>query len=143
MVWVWLGIALLFIIIEILPGPFGFTLVSVSALIAAALDAVGQPVWAQTVVFGASSLILLTFLRSRIVHKIAAAPGVPSRTEKLVGRRGRVVEALDAAGGHGRVLVEGTDWAADSADKRPISAGAEVEIVGSRGIRLIVRPVGG
>jgi len=139
--WLWVGIALLFTIIELMPGPFGFILVSASALAAAAVDALGQPAWAQVVVFGVCCLVSLTFLRSRIVGKIAEAPGVPSRTEKLVGHRGRVVEAIDPAGSHGRVMVEGTDWAADSENKSAIAVNAEVEVVGSRGIRLIVKAV--
>src|SRR5579883_1599249 len=125
MAWVWLGVALLFIIIELLPGPFGFILVSVSALLDAAVDALGQPIWLQVLIFGASCIVALTALRSRIVHKIAEAPGVPSRTEKLLGHRGRVVEAVDPVGGRGRVLVDGTDWAVDSAAKTPIPEGVE------------------
>ncbi len=139
--WLWVGIALLFTIIELMPGPFGFILVAASALAAAAVDALGQPAWAQVLVFAFCCLFSLTLLRSRIAHKIAEAPGVPSRTEKLIGHRGRVVEAIDPAGSRGRVEVEGTDWAADSENNAAIAAGSEVEIVGSRGIRLIVRSV--
>src|SRR5947207_1252289 len=106
MVWVWIGVALVATIIEVLVPVFGFILVAASALAAAAAAALGQPGWLQSCVFAGSCLFTLTLLRSRIIHKLAAAaPGVPSRTEKLVGHRGRVIEAIEPAGGHGRVLV--------------------------------------
>jgi len=63
---------------------------------------------------------------------------VPSRTEKLVGQRGVLTEAIDPIRGTGRVNVGGDDWAA-RADK-PLPAGAEVVVDGADGIVLRVSP---
>jgi membrane protein implicated in regulation of membrane protease activity len=69
-----------------------------------------------------------------------AAGPVPSRTEKLMGQRGVVTEAIDPVRGTGRVNVGGDDWAA-TADK-VLAVGAEVVVDGADGIvlRVSLRP---
>ena len=49
-----------------------------------------------------------------------SAPGVPSRTEALLGHEGIVTHDIDLTLGAGRVNVGGQDWAARSA--APIAA---------------------
>jgi membrane protein implicated in regulation of membrane protease activity len=64
-------------------------------------------------------------------------PGVPGRTEALVGRHGVVTEAIDPVRGTGRVNVGGQDWAARSgADVEP---GTRITVTGADGIVLEVR----
>lgn len=92
----------------------------------------------QFLVFGVSALFLLIFLRPRILAKIGPSPGVPARAEKLVGHRGRVIEAVDPVSGRGRVLVDGQDWAASHL--HPIPEGAEIVVEGHAGIKLVVAP---
>ena len=45
-----------------------------------------------------------------------SAPGVPSRTEALLGHEGIVTHDIDVTLGAGRVNVGGQDWAARSAN---------------------------
>ncbi len=135
----WLIAALAAFVIEVLTPFFGFSLVGVAAVIGGIVSVFGGHVGWQCAAFGASSLVLLGSLRSRIAQKLAeSAPGVPTRAEGLVGKRGRVVEAVDADNGHGRVLVDGMDWLAVSSVALP--EGSEVVIQGHRGIKLIVAP---
>lgn len=135
----WLVVALAAFIIELVTPFFGFSLVGVAAVVAAAVAGWGRGLAAQFVAFGVSALFLLGFLRSRIARKLAeSAPGVPDRAEKLVGRRGRVVEAIEPGDGRGRVDVDGTDWSAISESAVP--EGAEVVVKGNKGIRLVVSP---
>ena len=68
----------------------------------------------------------------------SARPGVPSRTEALVGREGVVTHDIEPTVGAGRVNVGGEDWAARSADADP--AGTRVRVVGADGIVLEVTP---
>lgn len=134
----WLLFGVVCCAVEMLVPAFGFCLVGAAALVASAIAGSGYGFWAQIGAFGVGSALSLTVLRTRILKKIAAdAPGVPSRTEKLLGHSARVTEAIDPVTGAGRVLVDGHDWAAQAAE--PISAGAEVKVEGADGIRLRVR----
>jgi membrane protein implicated in regulation of membrane protease activity len=136
----WLLGALAAFVIEVLSPFFGFSLVGVAAVAAAAVAAFGRGLPSQFAAFGVCSFFLLGFLRSRIALKIAAsAPGVPTRAEGLIGKRAKVVEAIDPQNGRGRVLVDGVDWSANCAAAVP--EGADVLIEGHRGIRLLVSPV--
>lgn len=139
MIWIWLTGAFIAVVIEIATPSFGFVLVAAAAAAAAAMAAAGMGFPLQLVTFGAASLFLLLFLRPRILAKIGPSPGVPDRADRLVGRRGRVSEAIDPVSGRGRVLVEGQDWAAAHACAIP--EGAEIVVEGHAGIKLVVAPV--
>jgi len=59
--------------------------------------------------------------------------------EVLTGRRGLVVSTLNPSGA---VQMAGELWSADAVDgSGPILEGERVEIVGSEGLRLLVRPI--
>jgi membrane protein implicated in regulation of membrane protease activity len=133
----WLIAALACGIIEVVVPAFGFVLVSAAAVVAAILSAAGFGPVAQGVTFAVSCGFFLTVLRSYILSRVEPSPGVPSRTERLVGKTGRVTEAIDPATGGGRILVDGHDWAARASE--PISAGSEVRVEGAEGIQLAVR----
>jgi membrane-bound serine protease (ClpP class) len=66
------------------------------------------------------------------------APGVPSRTEALVGREGVVTHDIETILGAGRVNVGGEDWAARAL--APVTAGTRVRVVRADGIVLEVTP---
>ena len=137
MAWFWLIFAMGCVIIEIASPMFGFVLLGASAVVGAALAAGGYPLWVQIVAVGVASALSLTLLRPRILAKIASSPGVPSRDQKLVGKVGKVVEAIDPVSGTGRILIDGHDWAATAVTTIP--AGTLVVVDSSDGIRLSVR----
>jgi membrane protein implicated in regulation of membrane protease activity len=134
----WLVFGLLCAVAELLTPVFGFVLVGAAAVVSSAFAASGYGLVAQLIAFAVGTTIALTVFRTRIMSKLAAdAPGVPSRTEKLVGRSARVTEAIDPVTGVGRVLADGHDWAALA--EEPLAVGVEVRVEGADGIRLRVR----
>lgn len=134
----WLVFGALCAVVELVTPFFGFILVGAAAVVASAFAASGYGNAAQLIAFAIGTTLALTVFRTRIMHKLAeSAPGVPSRTDRLMGRPARVTEAIDPVTGAGRVNVDGHDWAARAAE--PISAGSEVRVDGADGIRLLVR----
>lgn len=132
----WLVLAIVAAIVEVSIPHFGVILVSVGAIGAALLAYVGAGVPLQILGFAGLLVAALVVLRPRVLA-LLGAPGVPSRTEKLVGKRGLVTEEINSTLGTGRVNVGGEDWAARSG--APIAAGVEVRVVGADGIVLEVR----
>jgi membrane protein implicated in regulation of membrane protease activity len=134
----WITIAILAAIVEISIPHFGVIFVSLAAIggVVASLIGFGIPVQiaAFIVVLGVS----WAFLRPRVIARIGVAPGVPSRTEALVGANGIVTQEIDPTVGAGRVNVAGQDWAARSVGPLPI--GTKVRVVGADGIVLEVTP---
>ena len=132
----WLILALVAGIVEIVVPALVFLFVGLAAALTAGAAWLGFPPTAQVVFFAAASLLLLLLVRPVFASKRLGGKGVPSRTEALVGRRGHVTEAIDAARGGGRVSVGGEDWAARSAE--PLERGIEIRVDGADGIVLMV-----
>ncbi len=134
---VWVLIAVVSAIVEISIPHFGMIFASLGAAAAAGAPALdfGLPLQIVTfvVVLGAS----LAVLRPRLMGN-RNTPGVPSRTEQLIGKPGLVTEDINPTLGTGRVNVAGQDWAARST--RTVAAGVEVRVVGADGIVLEVVP---
>jgi len=138
LVTVWVIVALVAGILEVVVPAFGFVFVTLAALAAAILALVGVAETTQVVVFAAATLFFLLVLRRFFVHRLRVGPGVPSRTEVLVGKLAEVTEPIDPVRGTGRVNVEGHDWAARAGVA--LAAGARVRVDGSDGIVLLVSP---
>jgi membrane protein implicated in regulation of membrane protease activity len=123
--------------VEISIPHFGLIFVSVAAGAAALATALGLGIIPQLLIFTAAVIASFTLLRPMFVKKLHG-PGVPGRTEALLGRDGIVTEAIDPISGTGRVNVGGQDWAARSA--ATVAAGTIIKVVGADGIVLEVRP---
>lgn len=65
---------------------------------------------------------------------------VKTNVDALVGKTGRVTEAVDPATGFGRVLVGGDDWKAVAEDGAVIEKGTPVEVVRVEGVKVFVKP---
>lgn len=136
-VWLWVGAALVFAIIEITLPLLISLFMGVAALAAGMAAFFGLGVKTQLFVFGLAMLVQLWYLRPHLVARLHARQTVPSRTEALVGKLGRVTEAIDPVSGSGRVMVEGLDWAASC--QTGLAVGTEVEVLAADGIVLKVR----
>ena len=133
----WLALAIVAAIVEVSIPHFGVMFVSIGAVAAAIAAAVGFGLAVQLVVFAAALVLSLLLLRERLLKRMGG-PGVPSRTDTLIGREGIITHDVDATVGAGRVNVGGEDWAARAAT--PLAAGTRVRIVAADGIVLEVRP---
>ncbi len=132
----WIVVAIVAGIVEISIPHFGLIFVSVAAVVAAAAAAYGTGLVAQLVLFSITVLASFTLLRPIFIKRMHG-PGVPSRTQALIGRDGVVTEPIDPVSGTGRVNVAGQDWAARSAAS--VAAGTLIKVVGADGIVLEVR----
>jgi membrane protein implicated in regulation of membrane protease activity len=131
----WLGLAFVAAIIEVSVPHFGSMFVSLGALAGAAAALLGFDVTIQVGTFIVVMVASLGVLRSRMIGKLGG-PGVPSRTEQVIGRHGMVTHDIDPVVGTGRVNVAGEDWAARSPSA--ITAGTTIKVVGADGIVLEV-----
>jgi membrane protein implicated in regulation of membrane protease activity len=125
-------------VVEVLVPHFGVIFVSVASLGGALLAFLGFDVTLQLIAFLVVLGLSLAFLRPRFLSRLGSAPGIPGRTEALVGRSGLVTEAIDPTVGTGRVNVGGEDWAARSSAVVPV--GTRVRVTGADGIVLEVTP---
>ena len=134
---VWLVIAVVAAIAEVLIPHFGLVFVAGGAVVAALASAFGAGIGVQAAVFAVAVVASLALLRPRLVARLHSR-GVPSRTDTLIGHEAVVTHDIDPTLGTGRVTVGGQDWAARSATA--LAAGTRVRVVGADGIVLEVTP---
>jgi len=135
----WLALAILAAIVEVSIPHFGVIFVTLAAIVAAAVAFFGVGGAVQVMTFAIVLVASLAVLRPRLVKRLGTAPGIPSRTQALIGREGLVTADIDPTIGSGRVNVGGQDWAARS--RMPVAAGVRVLVVGADGIVLEVTPL--
>lgn len=133
----WVAVAILAAIVEVSIPHFGVVFISVGAVAAAVVAIVGLGFPMQVLVFVVALGLSLWLIRPRIVARLGA-PGVPSRTDALIGREGIVTHDIEATVGAGRINVGGEDWAARAAT--PLRAGTRIRVLRADGIVLEVTP---
>ena len=133
----WIVVAIAAGVAELSIPHFGLIFVSAASVVAALAAVAGAGLVVQLLLFSVAILASFTLLRPRVLKRLHG-PGVPSRTEALLGRDGIVTELIDPVSGTGRVNVGGEDWAARSPGS--IGVGTVIRVVGADGIILEVRP---
>jgi membrane protein implicated in regulation of membrane protease activity len=141
--WVWLGIAVVFALVElvVVGGSFIVLPWAASAFVASILAFYDAPIEAQwlTFVLGGSVLFLLLYRwAKRFMREGAPTPGVGA--ERLVGLTAIVTAGIepDDVARLGRVQVGGEQWGAISAAGAPLPIGARVRILAVTGTRVVV-----
>lgn len=138
MIWVWLGAAVVFGVVEALTAglvSIWFVAGSAAALIGAFL---GAGLGAQVALFVVVSAAALAVTRP-LVRRYAAGKAIPTNLDRVLGDSGKVTETIDNENSTGAVYVDGKTWTARSADGSVIPAGAVVEILRMEGVKLFVK----
>jgi membrane protein implicated in regulation of membrane protease activity len=143
--WMWLGIGVVFAIIELtlLPGSFvvlPFALSAFAASIAGFYDVSIEIQWLIFVVGGGGLWFLMYRYARRWVDDNAIAPGVGAA--RLVGLSAIVTRTIDPddTERQGRVTVGGEVWGALTESGVVLEAGSKVTITEVNGTRVVVRP---
>ena len=125
---VWGIIAVLCLILELSSGDFFIICFSIGAVFAIISAVIGLNVYWQIFIFAIFSLLSVIFVRPaalRWLHK--NEPNKPTNADALIGRTGRVTEAI-TVGGNGYVQIDGDLWKAVSNTNIPV--GTSVRVIG-------------
>lgn len=138
-VWIWLGLLVLFIVFELITTSLTTIWFAGGALVAFVMALVGLPVWAQIAAFFVVSIVLLIFTRP-FLTKFLKVGGEKTNVDSLIGQTARVIVDINNNDSIGYALVGGQEWAARAEnDNDIIPKDTLVEIVGVSGVKLIVR----
>ena len=135
---IWILLAALSGLLELLVPSFTFSFVSLGAAAAAAAS-IWWGWWMQTVVFAIALLGSLVVLRPILRRRFHVSRKMQSRSQRHFNLHGEVTEMIDATKGSGRILVSGEDWAARA--ESVIEVGRTVRVTGEDGIFLTVKEV--
>lgn len=137
MFWIWVGLTAIFIVGEIFTAGFFLFPFGVGAGIAAILNVIGAPSWAQWTAFVVLSGVLVAFSR-RLAERFTKEPPERVGVDRLIGESAIVIEPIDPLSDTGRVRVKKDHWRATSADDSKIEKDATVKIIKVEGAHLVV-----
>ena len=136
---IWLGLFVLFLVIEIITMGLTTIWFAGGALVAFLVAILGMGPAVQIVVFAIVSLVLLAVTRP-LAMKYFNQERQKTGAELLIGQKALVLEDIDTLKAEGRVEVRGQEWAAktDAPDGK-IPKNTVVVVDGIQGVKLIVR----
>jgi membrane protein implicated in regulation of membrane protease activity len=137
---IWLSLAFLLAIAEIMSLDLVLIMLAVGALAGAAVAVVAPTLWwLQILVATGISVMMLLLLRPTLLAKVRSMPGYRSSADKMVGSSGVAISQIDKSGGE--IKVDGQSWSA-----RPYSSdvvieqGTEIEVYEIDGVIAVVYP---
>lgn len=137
----WLIGLIVFLIIEIIT--LGLTTIwfAGGALVAFIASLLGMPVIVQIILFFVVSFVLLFFTRP-FIQKHLNNSREKTNVNSMIGKEGKVVEAVDNFNGKGRIFVNGMEWSARAEQEdMKIPVDSRVIIKEIQGVKAIVLPV--
>lgn len=145
--WIWIGIAVVFTLIELafIGGTFLLLPYAVAAFIAALLAFYDVSIEIQWVTFvGGGTVVMLGLIKwvRGFLNQNPLPKGVGA--DRLIGTTGILTVGIEPTdtGRRGRVIVEGEVWGALSRNDEPIATGSRVRVIELIGTRVIVEPIG-
>jgi membrane protein implicated in regulation of membrane protease activity len=136
----WLSLAFLLAVAEILSLDFVLIMFAVGALVGAGVAVLAPGLWwLQILVAAGVSVGMLALLRPTLMAHVRNMPGYRSSTAKMVGSSGVAVSQIDKTGGE--IKVDGQSWTARPyLSDQVIEQGTEIEVYEIDGAIAVVYP---
>ena len=135
--WIWLGLVILFALIEVLTFNLTTIWFALSALIMVFLSLLPIPVAAQILIFLGFSAVFLFLTRPLVLKKFKIGR-VKTNVDSMIGKHALVTRPIREFES-GEVKVGGQYWTARTEDGAEIAKGIKCEIMRIEGVHAIVR----
>jgi membrane protein implicated in regulation of membrane protease activity len=137
---VWLIVAAVLGVAELLTMTFAFGIIAVAAVVAAVVGAFHLDLGIQLAAFVAAAGAGLGFVRPVAIRHLKQPPALRTGAAALVGRPATVLEEVNEHGG--RVRIDGEEWSSRPYldDSLVIPVGAKVDVMQIKGATALVYP---
>ena len=136
---IWLIVAAVLGVAELLTTTLAFGLLAVAAVAAAVVGAFHLSFALQLVAFAVAAGAGLGFVRPIAIKHIKQPPALRTGVAALVGRSAIVLEEVTEHGG--RVRIDGEEWSSRSYDETlVIPVGTKVDVMQIKGATVLVYP---
>lgn len=137
MIWVWVGVIVVAVIVEILSAQLlsiWFALGGLAALITSCLT---ESIAVQVIVFAVVSAVALAAIFP-FVRKSLKKAHVSTNADRYIGKMAVVTEDISNIDAKGQVKVDNQIWSARSDSGENLAAGTQVKVLRIEGVKLIV-----
>ena len=125
---VWIALAAVFLVVEMLTLDFLFLMFGIASLAGLVSALTGAPLWLQVVIVAVVAALLLLLIRPPLLRRLRRGEDPPpTNVAALIGMSGRVVATIDATGGQVR-LANGEIWSARADAASVLEPGTEVSV---------------
>ena len=138
MIYMWLGLMLLFLMLEGATAAVTSLWFVAGALAAMVVAIFNGAVWLQVLVFAVVSVTLLLLLRP-LVRKYIEPKKAKTNIDSLIGSTGLVLEDIDNITATGKVKLGGMEWSARSETGEKIEKDAIVTVIRIEGVKVFVK----
>jgi membrane protein implicated in regulation of membrane protease activity len=137
---VWLIVAAVLGVAELLTTTLAFGLIAVAALVAAVVGAFHLSFALQLIAFAVAAGAGLVFVRPIALRHIKQPPPLRTGTAALIGRTALVLE--EVTDHSGRIRIDGEEWSSRTYvdDSPAIPVGAKVDVMQIKGATALVYP---
>jgi membrane protein implicated in regulation of membrane protease activity len=136
--WIWLALAVLFLVVEACTVSLVSIWFSAGALAAVVTNLLGGALWLQLLLFLVVAAALLACLRP-LFRKFIKPKMVATNVDSVIGTTGFVTEEISQQSG--QVKLGGMYWSARSTTGEKISTGCEVTVDKIEGVKVFVTQV--
>ncbi len=134
---IWLIIAILFFILEMMGPGFLLFWVGVGALITMVVSIFVDSIAIQIGIFTISSTALL-FCTRPFVNKFTKNDTTVTNAQSIIGKKAIVTKEINSLKGTGQIKVNGEAWSAKCSNEGIIEEGTEVTVLNINGVKAIV-----
>ena len=133
---IWVLLAVVFIIMELITASFFLVWLGVGSVVAAILNYLGFDIYIQFTAFVVVSAILILMTR-KFANRITPKSTKKTTADRLIGKKAKIIRKIDD--GNFVVRVAGEEWSAHTND--PVDVDDMVKIVGINSIILIIEKI--
>ena len=137
---IWLIIAGLFFVGEMLTVGFLIFWLGIGALIAMIVSLFTSNIIIQTTVFVISSAVLILVTKP-FVKKFVDVKPTNTNAFSIIGKNALVIKEINSIHSTGQIKINGEIWSAESENDETIPEGSEVEILNIKGVKAIVKGI--
>lgn len=139
--YIWLIMAGIFLIAEIITVGFLIFWLSIGSLFAMITSLFTDNLVIQTAVFVVSSTILI-FVTKPFVKKFATSKNpIKTNVYSIIGKDGIVIEEIDPIKAVGQIKISGEVWSAISQDNQIIPKDTKIRVIEIKGVKATVEPI--
>jgi membrane protein implicated in regulation of membrane protease activity len=140
---VWLVVALICFIIEMVTLEFTFLMIGMASIAGLVSSITGLPVWAQVLIAAAAALLLLLLVRPKLLQRLHESGEVNLQgVDALIGMAGEVTRTFERGAGE-VTLSNGDVWTArlsPAVQPRDPDVGERIVVTAIQGATALVVP---
>ena len=137
---IWLLLAGLFFIGEMITVGFLIFWLGIGALLAMIVSFFTTNIIIQTAVFVIFSIILILATKP-FVKRFVDVKKTNTNVFSIIGKKALVIKEIDPINAKGQIKVNSEIWSAESENGEKIEEGSEVEIIRITGVKAIVKKI--